>query len=96
MAIFVHAVAPGVTTDQYDALNARLQEIPGVFDGCLSHACVPTDGGLEVFDLWETEQQMNAFVEKMMPVATELGWPDTGNGPRILPVHHHWVPGADG
>ncbi|WP_411075587.1 hypothetical protein [Streptomyces sp. cmx-4-7] len=96
MALFVHAVVPGVTTEQYDKLNADLQQTPGVFDGCMAHACVPTDDGLEIFDMWETEQQMNAFVEKMMPVATEHGWPDTGVAPRIMRVHRHWVPGATG
>ncbi|MFH9726442.1 hypothetical protein ACH4M4_26275 [Streptomyces sp. NPDC017254] len=96
MAIFVHAVMPGVTTDQYDRLNAKLQETPDVFDGCLSHACVPSDDGLEVFDLWESEAQMNAFVERMMPLAAGLGWPVSDGAPRILRVHNHWVPGAAG
>ncbi|MFE5946179.1 hypothetical protein [Streptomyces sp. NPDC056480] len=96
MAIFVHAVLPGVTTDQYDQLNAKLQETPDVFDGCVSHACVTTDDGLEVFDVWETEGHMNAFVERMMPVAAGLGWPPADQPPRMMRVHNHWVPGADG
>ncbi|MFD3532797.1 hypothetical protein [Streptomyces sp. NPDC058664] len=96
MAIFVHAVLSGVTTEQYDTLNAKLQETPDIFDGCVSHACVATDDGLEVFDVWESEQQMNAFAERMMPVATGLGWPVTQSEPRILRVHNHWVPGASG
>ncbi|MEV4937738.1 hypothetical protein [Streptomyces zaomyceticus] len=96
MAIFVHAVLPGVTTDQYDKLHAKLQETPEVFDGCVAHACVPTDDGLEVFDMWESEGQMNAFVERMMPVAAGLGWPSSDEPPRIMRVHNHWVPGAGG
>ncbi|WP_055598283.1 hypothetical protein [Streptomyces aureus] len=95
MAIFVHAVLPGVTTEQYDQLNAKLQETPDIFDGCVSHACVPTDDGLEVFDIWESEGHMNAFVERMMPVATGLGWP-VSEAPRVMRVHNHWVPGASG
>ncbi|MFF1506776.1 hypothetical protein [Streptomyces sp. NPDC058326] len=94
MAIFVHSIVPGVTADQYDSLNAKLQETPDIFDGCMSHACVATDDGLEIFDLWESERQMNAFVERMMPVATDLGWPMTGDRPRIMQVHNQWVPGA--
>ncbi|GAA3398588.1 hypothetical protein [Streptomyces roseoviridis] len=96
MAIFVHAVVPGITTDQYDALNARLQQMPGIFDGCVSHACVPTDDGLEIFDVWESEQHMNAFAEKMMPIAAEEGWPASPDTPRVMRVHNHWVPGAAG
>ncbi|WP_318209369.1 hypothetical protein [Streptomyces sp. SJL17-1] len=96
MAIFVHAVLPGATTDQYDALNAKLQETPDMFDGCVSHACAPTDDGLEIFDVWETEQQMNAFGERMMPIAAAEGFPVTEAAPRVLRVHNYWAPGAAG
>ncbi|MDX2561723.1 hypothetical protein PV371_18935 [Streptomyces sp. TX20-6-3] len=96
MAIFVHAVLPGVTTDQYDALNAKLQATPDIFDGCVSHACTATDDGLEIFDVWETEQQMNTFGERMMPIAAAEGFPAVGAGPRVLAVHNYWVPGAGG
>ncbi|MEU4077914.1 hypothetical protein DEJ45_04355 [Streptomyces venezuelae] len=96
MAIFVHAILPGVTTDQYDTLNAKLQETPDIFDGCISHACAATDDGLEVFDTWESEQQMNAFAERMMPIAAGLGWPEPGGAPRVLRVHNYWVPGTTG
>jgi hypothetical protein len=94
MTILVHAVVPGITTDQYDALNARLQQTPEIFDGCVSHVCVPTDEGLEIFDVWASEQQMTAFAEKMMPAAVELGWPATPGQPDVLPVHNYWTPGA--
>ncbi|MFF9498519.1 hypothetical protein [Streptomyces sp. NPDC014656] len=93
MAILVHAVLGGVSTDQYDQLNAKFQEIPGIFDGCVSHACVATDGGLEIFDIWASQEQMEAFAEKMMPVAADLGWADQPR-PRVVAVHNHWVPGG--
>ncbi|MEU3480984.1 hypothetical protein ACI2LO_33245 [Streptomyces sp. NPDC033754] len=96
MAIFVHGVLAGVTTDQYDGFNAKLQETPDIFDGCVSHACVPTDDGLEIFDVWETEQQMNAFAERMMPIAAAVGFPVGDAAPRIMTVHNYWVPGAGG
>ncbi|MFE6227929.1 MULTISPECIES: hypothetical protein [unclassified Streptomyces] len=93
MAILVHAVLGGVTTDQYDTLSARLQEEPGIFDGCLAHACVATDSGLEIFDMWESEAKMEAFAERMMPIATSLGWPEQPR-PRMAEIHRHFVPGA--
>ncbi|NML50974.1 hypothetical protein HHL19_20940 [Streptomyces sp. R302] len=95
MAILVHAVLDGITTDQYDTLNARLQSTPEIFEGCISHACVPTGSGLEIFDLWESEAQMEAFADKMMPIAVGLGWPE-GARPRVAEVHRYWVPGAAG
>ncbi|MFF2774373.1 hypothetical protein ACFVU3_05645 [Streptomyces sp. NPDC058052] len=95
MAILVHAVLGGVSTDQYDTLNAKLQSTPGIFDGCLSHACVSTDSGLEIFDVWASEEQMKAFADRMMPIAADLGWKDQPM-PRVVSVHNHWVPGAGG
>lgn len=96
MAIFAHTVLDGVTTDRYDTLNARLQTIPGIFDGCLSHTCTTTDKGLEIFDTWETEEQMKTFGEKVMAVAEELGWTMARSEPRVLAVHNFWVPGMGG
>ncbi|MBT2441744.1 hypothetical protein J7E93_16810 [Streptomyces sp. ISL-36] len=94
MAIFVQAELAGVTTAQYDALNARLLELPGnPFEGCLSHAAVSTGSGLQIFDLWESEEHMRRFSDTLMPIATELGMP-MGSEPKITQVHHHWVPGA--
>ena len=95
MAIFVHATLPGVTTDQYDALNAELQKTPEIFAGCLSHTCVPGDSGLEIYDLWESEEAMNKFTAAMMPVAERSGMPaGPGGGPTISQVHNYWVPSA--
>ncbi|MEU3610683.1 hypothetical protein AB0E83_35410 [Streptomyces sp. NPDC035033] len=95
MAILVHAVLDGISTDQYDTLNAKLQSTPEIFDGCLAHACVATDSGLEIFDLWESEEKMRAFADRMMPIAVGLGWPE-GPQPRVVAVHNHWIPGATG
>lgn len=95
MAIFMHATVPGITTDQYDALNAKLQETPEIFDGCIAHVCVPSSDGLHIYDVWESEQHMSAFGEKMMPVAASLGWGDNGGPqPETSTVHNYWFPGA--
>lgn len=95
MAIFIHAVMPGITADQYDKLNAKLQETPEIFDGCISHVCVAGADGLDIFDVWETEEQMTAFAEKMMPEAVKQGWPAAGGEPpEARKVHNYWFPGA--
>ncbi|WP_406001465.1 hypothetical protein [Streptomyces sp. NBC_00829] len=95
MAIFMHATLTGVTTDQYDALNRELQSMSGdLFAGCLSHACVATGSGLEIYDIWESEEAMNTFTERMMPVAEKQGMiPGPGGGPEIRAVHNYWTPG---
>ncbi|MEV4944327.1 hypothetical protein [Streptomyces sp. NPDC053755] len=94
MAILIHAVLPGVTTEQYDAFSAKLQEVPGIFRGCLSHTCVSTDGGLEVFDLWESEADMDRFGERMTPIAQSMGFAQDAGRPKVLRVHRYMLPGA--
>ncbi|MBT2397156.1 hypothetical protein [Streptomyces sp. ISL-100] len=94
MAIFMKAELAGVTTEQYDKLNARLQSLPGnPFEGCLAHVAVPTDSGLQIFDLWESEQALQRFNEVIMPVASEVGIPQ-GEMPKTSKVHNYWLPGA--
>ncbi|MEU5952539.1 hypothetical protein [Streptomyces sp. NPDC047525] len=94
MAIFMHASLPGVTTDQYDALNAKLQQTPEIFDGCIAHVCVPGSDGLDIYDIWESEQHMQAFGEKMMPIAESAGLSGPGGQPEAFSVHNYWIPGA--
>lgn len=94
MAIFMQAELAGVTTEQYDKLNAKLQSLPGnPFEGCLAHVAVPTASGLQIFDLWESEQALQRFNEVIMPVASEVGIPQ-GGMPKTSQVHNYWVPGA--
>ncbi|MFI1104047.1 hypothetical protein [Streptomyces melanogenes] len=94
MAILIQVELPGVTTDQYDALNAKLQALPGnTFEGCLAHVCVPAGGGLQITDLWDSEQHMRKFMEIVTPLAAEAGLPQ-GPEPKISQVHNHFVPGT--
>ncbi|MFD8688941.1 hypothetical protein [Streptomyces sp. NPDC059651] len=95
MAIFMKASLPGMTTDQYEALNAELQALPGdTFAGCLSHVCVATESGIEVYDLWESEEAMDKFGAVMMPVAEKQGLPASGERPTVSQVHRYWLPGS--
>ncbi|MGW8889747.1 hypothetical protein [Streptomyces sp. NPDC055749] len=95
MTIFMKATLPGVTTAQYDTLNAELQALPGdTFAGCISHVCVPTDTGLEIYDLWESQEAMDKFGTVIMPVAEGLGIPASPEPPASSPVHNYWIPGA--
>ncbi len=92
MAILVKAELAGVTTDQYDALNGKLQALPGnPFEGCLSHVCVPTGSGLVIYNVWESEQAMEKFMGIVLPVAQDLGLPQ-GSQPEISTVHGYWTP----
>lgn len=94
MAIFAHSTLPGITTDQYDNLNAELKALPGnPFAGCLSHICVPGPNGLHILDLWESKEAMERFGTIVMPVAQRLGLPRSPEPPTVSKVHAYWVPG---
>jgi hypothetical protein len=50
---------PGGTTEQYDRV---LELLPaGRPPGLVSHVCAPSDRGLLVVDVWETQEALDAF-----------------------------------
>jgi hypothetical protein len=72
VAMFMHW--PGVTSDQYDAIMARLGLDANPAAGGVLHLATMTDEGLEVCDVWQTEQAFHSFLEqRMLPIVSELG-----------------------
>ena len=72
VAMFMHW--SGVTPDQYDAVMARLGLDSNPAAGGVLHVAALTDDGLEVCDVWQTEQAFHGFLEqRLLPVADELG-----------------------
>ncbi|WP_406389382.1 hypothetical protein [Streptomyces sp. NBC_00887] len=95
MAVFMKALLPGTTAEQYDALDAELQALPGdTFAGCLSYVCVPTDACLEIYDLLESQEAMDTFGALIMPIAEKRGMPSASGPPAVSPVHRSWMSGA--
>jgi hypothetical protein len=91
MAIAVVIDFDGGSTDQYDAL-VREMGIGGqpasVIAGLLFHAAGPTEGGLRVVDVWESQDALDRFTrERLMPAAEKIGGIPQ---PRIqvTPVHN--------
>jgi hypothetical protein len=78
----------GATPAQYDRTN----EILGIRgdadapDGLISHVCGASDDGLLIVDVWESEEVLRPFVERVAPAAAEAGMSDVR--PRILPMHN--------
>lgn len=96
MAVLIEVDLPA-TKEQYDALSARLLAAgPEMFTGCLCHVAVIDGGRLKVTDLWESQAAMEAFRERMMPIARELGFPASDKEPSVTEVHAYWVPGMTG
>jgi hypothetical protein len=95
MAVAMFMRWPGVKPDQYDAVMARLSLDTNPAAGGVLHVATLTDEGLEVCDVWQTEQAFQGFLEqRMLPVARELelqGEPEI----RIVPLHHLYAADPD-
>ena len=71
VAMFMHW--PGITANQYDAVMARLELDAKPAAGGVLHVAALTEEGLEVCDVWQTEQAFQGFLQRrFLPVASEL------------------------
>ena len=78
MAVAFEMRFAGATLEQYD----RVMELMGLDqgdtqpEGALFHWVAPTDGGIVVVDVWETDEQFEQFSkEKIGPFTQQVGIP---------------------
>jgi hypothetical protein len=61
--------------------------------GCIAHVVVPRPGGgVQITDLWESTEDMQAFQRRMMPLEASLGLAAPANPPKIAEVLNYWIP----
>ena len=79
--------APEVTAEQYDETIRRL-EMSGEWppNGLEYHVAFESDGQFRVSEIWDSEEQLRAFGERLMPVLSEVGI-DPGK-PEVVKVHN--------
>jgi hypothetical protein len=91
MALLIRGEIPA-TADQYDQINRQLGVSDGNLpEGLISHvAAGPTDGGgMEIVDVWESQQAFDAFIQnQLMPAVQALGFELQGQEPTVLEVHN--------
>jgi hypothetical protein len=75
MKAFVAVIEiPGLRTDQYDAILERMDVVNRPSPSIYLHICAPTDDGLRITELWDSEEGFRRFIEeRMFPAAAELG-----------------------
>ena len=75
------------TTEQYDETIRRLEEA-GDFppEGLDYHVCFLSDGNVRVSEIWDSQEQLDAFGERLMPLLAEVGI-DPGT-PEVLEIHN--------
>jgi hypothetical protein len=74
MALGIYFVHEGFTPDKYDEAIKKLHQAgAGSPKGRLNHFALESDGMIQVFDVWESHDDFEAFGATLMPILGELG-----------------------
>ena len=88
MSIVVRFNPTNVTTEKYEESTRRL-EAAGEWppDGLQLHVLFGTEGSLKVSEIWDSEEQLQAFGERLMPILEDIGIEFSGP-PEIFEVRN--------
>jgi len=87
MALGIYFAPKSLSSAQYDDVISRLEEAgQGAPAGRVYHVAFSGRGGLEVFDVWESQEAFDTFGQTLMPILAEVGV-DPGQ-PQIAEVHN--------
>lgn len=88
MSIVVRHHPASLTAEKYDAANEKIAAagIEWPADGLDYHVCFGTDGDLHVSEIWDSREQWEAFMERLMPVLAEAGI-EMSAEPDVFEVH---------
>jgi hypothetical protein len=87
MSLGIYFVHEGFTPEKYDNAIKQL-EAAGVGSpkGRTYHIALESDGAIQVFDIWESQEDFDAFGPTLIPILTELGV--TLGAPMVATVHN--------
>jgi hypothetical protein len=87
MALGIYFMHEGFTPEKYDSAIQKLEEAgAGSPKGRTFHTALESDGSIQVFDIWESQAEFEAFGSTLMPILAELGV--TLGEPMISTVHN--------
>jgi hypothetical protein len=87
MALGFYFAPQSFTPQQYDEAIRRLEAAgAGSPPGRSYHCAFSGDGGLQVFDVWDSRESFDKFGETLMPILGGLGV-DPGE-PQVAEVHN--------
>lgn len=87
MSVLIRFAPATLTAAQYDESIRKLEETGGFPpDGLDYHVCFGTDGNLRVSEIWDSQEQLDAFGERLMPVLSEVGI-EPGE-PEVMEIHN--------
>jgi len=74
MALGFYFTPSSFTAAAYDEALTRLEAAgAGAPAGRLCHVALETDGQIQVFDVWDSQESFDAFGETLVPIMTALG-----------------------
>jgi hypothetical protein len=74
MALGIYIVHVGFTPEKYDEAIKKLDVAgEGSPKGRSSHIALESDGAIQVFDVWESQEDFDAFGKTLVPILQGLG-----------------------
>ena len=74
MALGIYFPLEDMSKEQYEQTHAKLEEAgAGSPKGRSFHCGFSTDGKIQVFDVWESQEDFDAFGEVLIPILQEAG-----------------------
>ena len=87
MALGFYITPSGFTQYKYDEAVSKLEAAgAGAPEGRSYHVALETNGEIQVFDIWESQEAFEAFGATLVPIMTGLG-ADPGE-PMVARVHN--------
>ena len=71
--IAVYVKPESLTLEQYNKARKGLEASGANIDGRKHHSCFGEDGQLMVFEIWDSQENYDAFGKFLMPVLQDLG-----------------------
>jgi hypothetical protein len=74
MALGIYFMHGGFTPEKYNEAIKKLEAAgAGSPKGRSNHFALESDGAIQVFDVWETQEDFDAFGKTLVPILTGLG-----------------------
>ena len=74
MALGIHFIHEGFTPEKYNSAIKKLDAAgAGNPKGRTYHCALESNREIQVFDIWESQADFDAFGPALMPILTELG-----------------------
>lgn len=82
----------GITSDEYEEIRKEVDWEGNIPDGAVFHVAAFGNNAGHVTDIWESEDEMNSFIQnRLMPAVMKMGITTQPNV-ETFPVHAIFVP----